>query len=242
MKPGRNDPCHCGSGKKYKKCHLSIDDERAREVKQLDTLAEWISFYTRALEDDVIERARGEEAVQSQARRWFGEALPEDPLADQHFRRHALLDLAIAEGRTLIAGADIEAPAGEPGRVEALRDALARSWLSLHEVTACKRGRGIRLVDRLTGRSRFIEDPALADQLEPLEVVLGRVVILDKQPMLLDGWEKLYFRGRKAALRDVDAMLTGDGFEADDSDGRILWLRREAARVAERARAARPAA
>lgn len=25
--PGRNDPCHCGSGKKYKKCHL-LSDER----------------------------------------------------------------------------------------------------------------------------------------------------------------------------------------------------------------------
>jgi len=24
-KLGRNDPCHCGSGKKYKKCHLSLD-------------------------------------------------------------------------------------------------------------------------------------------------------------------------------------------------------------------------
>lgn len=24
-KPGRNDPCHCGSGKKYKKCHLESD-------------------------------------------------------------------------------------------------------------------------------------------------------------------------------------------------------------------------
>ena len=23
--PGRNEPCHCGSGKKYKKCHLPID-------------------------------------------------------------------------------------------------------------------------------------------------------------------------------------------------------------------------
>ena len=23
--PGRNDPCHCGSGKKYKKCHLISD-------------------------------------------------------------------------------------------------------------------------------------------------------------------------------------------------------------------------
>lgn len=25
VKPGRNDPCHCGSGKKYKKCHLDSD-------------------------------------------------------------------------------------------------------------------------------------------------------------------------------------------------------------------------
>ncbi len=26
MKIGRNDPCHCGSGQKYKKCHLPADD------------------------------------------------------------------------------------------------------------------------------------------------------------------------------------------------------------------------
>jgi hypothetical protein len=26
MKIGRNDPCHCGSGQKYKKCHLVADD------------------------------------------------------------------------------------------------------------------------------------------------------------------------------------------------------------------------
>jgi hypothetical protein len=26
MKIGRNDPCHCGSGQKYKKCHLAKDD------------------------------------------------------------------------------------------------------------------------------------------------------------------------------------------------------------------------
>lgn len=26
MKIGRNDPCHCGSGKKYKKCHLPADE------------------------------------------------------------------------------------------------------------------------------------------------------------------------------------------------------------------------
>ena len=28
--PGRNEPCWCGSGKKYKKCHAAID-ERLQE-------------------------------------------------------------------------------------------------------------------------------------------------------------------------------------------------------------------
>lgn len=28
-KPGRNDTCWCGSGKKYKKCHLPEDDQKA---------------------------------------------------------------------------------------------------------------------------------------------------------------------------------------------------------------------
>ena len=28
-KPGRNEPCWCGSGKKYKKCHLGADEKRA---------------------------------------------------------------------------------------------------------------------------------------------------------------------------------------------------------------------
>ncbi len=29
-RPGRNDPCHCGSGKKYKKCHLATDESAPR--------------------------------------------------------------------------------------------------------------------------------------------------------------------------------------------------------------------
>jgi hypothetical protein len=28
MKIGRNDPCHCGSGQKYKKCHEAADDAK----------------------------------------------------------------------------------------------------------------------------------------------------------------------------------------------------------------------
>jgi hypothetical protein len=30
---GRNDPCHCGSGKKYKRCCLGKDEEAEREAR-----------------------------------------------------------------------------------------------------------------------------------------------------------------------------------------------------------------
>ena len=33
-KIGRNDPCPCGSGKKYKKCCLEVDARRAAEEKE----------------------------------------------------------------------------------------------------------------------------------------------------------------------------------------------------------------
>ena len=31
IKPGRNDLCWCGSGKKYKKCHLPGEQEKGAE-------------------------------------------------------------------------------------------------------------------------------------------------------------------------------------------------------------------
>ncbi len=31
-KPGRNDPCHCGSGKKYKRCHMEADLQAQRQA------------------------------------------------------------------------------------------------------------------------------------------------------------------------------------------------------------------
>jgi len=47
MKTGRNAPCHCGSGKKYKKCCLKtevtpppeISDELLKEAQELDDLS-----------------------------------------------------------------------------------------------------------------------------------------------------------------------------------------------------------
>src|SRR5262249_34592796 len=35
-KPGRNDQCWCGSGRKYKQCHLGTDTQAARGVARTD--------------------------------------------------------------------------------------------------------------------------------------------------------------------------------------------------------------
>ena len=35
---GRNDPCHCGSGKKYKKCHLEKDEAADRKKRETAAL------------------------------------------------------------------------------------------------------------------------------------------------------------------------------------------------------------
>jgi hypothetical protein len=35
MKPGRNDPCPCGSGKKYKHCCLAAEVQSAASVREI---------------------------------------------------------------------------------------------------------------------------------------------------------------------------------------------------------------
>lgn len=39
LKLGRNDPCHCGSGKKYKRCHLAEDEAREHERREQERIA-----------------------------------------------------------------------------------------------------------------------------------------------------------------------------------------------------------
>ena len=43
-KPGRNDPCYCGSGKKYKQCHLREDKAAEREQREQVDAARFLRF------------------------------------------------------------------------------------------------------------------------------------------------------------------------------------------------------
>lgn len=60
MKLGRNEPCHCGSGKKYKHCHY--EEDRRAEAQALAEAAE-----ARKAEAAAEEATDGEEAAQDGA-------------------------------------------------------------------------------------------------------------------------------------------------------------------------------
>lgn len=65
MKIGRNDLCYCGSGLKYKKCHMKIDQEKEKEQRASKQAVQWLGR-------DLLSFARDERFAES-----FAKALPE---------------------------------------------------------------------------------------------------------------------------------------------------------------------
>lgn len=63
-KPGRNDPCYCGSGKKYKKCHMAADRAVEEDNRKLSEAGKW-------LRQDFLKFARDERFAEP-----FATALP----------------------------------------------------------------------------------------------------------------------------------------------------------------------
>ncbi|MGK0362544.1 MAG: hypothetical protein ACI9U2_004865 [Bradymonadia bacterium] len=228
MKLNRNDTCHCGSGKKYKKCHLEVDTERERQEKALRTLNQWVAYHGGALATDVRSEAREAEPVKAAL-----EALGAD-LSDPIVEQIALYDITVGDA-PLIAKATTPDARHTDSR-DSLRAVLARSVLTGFEVTEVKRDKGVRLRDRLLDVDRWIPDAELALDLEPMEALVGRVITVNDSNVLIDGWERIAFRGRKAAFRELEAAR--DAADIDSSEAQVKWVKSQAVSILKRARAA----
>ena len=237
MKLGRNDLCHCGSGKKYKHCHMRIDAARSREMKSISGGAEWIQFYSTELNNAVLADAREQVALQGPSQHW---PCDQEAFSDALFIQHALYDLPVGPQGALIMESSPENTTESQKNLDAFKASLSKTHISLLEVQECRRGKSIKFQDRLTGRECFVHDAKLSEALDPMEVIVGRLVEWDEQNLLLPGWEKVWFRGRKAAIRELDEAMNELDLGTDDPESRALWLRREAPRVVRRAREARP--
>ncbi|MGO9257552.1 MAG: SEC-C metal-binding domain-containing protein [Bryobacteraceae bacterium] len=196
-KPGRNDPCWCGSGKKYKKCHLTADEEAdlsgapAPRQAQKEDMPE---------NDNQMHKRLGN-LVLTAAHRWYGDSemrrafeqyFGSDPKSAQTDEESGDLFLQWylhdyqprSTGRTAFA----EYLRREGGRLGARERAMLESMrdarYGLYEVQRVEAGRGIEVQDVYRGDRLFIHDVISSKELVKWDCLLSRVEYFEERYIL----------------------------------------------------------
>jgi hypothetical protein len=179
-KIGRNDPCPCGSGKKYKQCHLPVEEAARAESLQLrraiDTLMPTLIDTARTMPD----------AVSAAFPRYWQDKYQPEQLAelDDHEDRGAdrfltwfVFDYRLEHGQTMV-----EQRAADPGDLELTphEAALLLGWgatrLRAYVVEGVEKGQSILLRDMLDSSTYSVEDHAGSRRVLLGEVIVGHLV------------------------------------------------------------------
>ena len=177
-KPGRNDPCYCGSGQKYKKCHMKEDQAAEKERSLVQRAANYIRR-------DLLKFARDERFAEA-----FAAALPlywdglyDHNNAEQMSQPEALrffdwfvFDYVLEDGSRLI-----ERYADE--QMEDLsthQQKVAADWVeagvgSLFELTAYE-GQKLQLRDYFTDEAFEVYESGGRGNVEVGDLILTRLV------------------------------------------------------------------
>ncbi|HMQ33639.1 MAG TPA: SEC-C domain-containing protein [Chloroflexaceae bacterium] len=205
-KLGRNDPCHCGSGKKYKDCHLPIEQEARTEQLRLrqaqDTLLPRI--IAAAQDQPELLPAAFERFWQGKYQLDQSEALDQsEDRGAERFLTWLAFDVRRPEGTTLVEGlAADEAFAADP-----YERRLLAAWhgvrLRPYLVAEVRKGQGVTVRDLLEGDEREVADYGASRRLAAGEVVVGHLVPADTAPGAAA--PTYYLAGAAAQLTDDTA-------------------------------------
>ncbi len=225
MKIGRNDPCPCGSGKKYKNCCLGKTTTSSQE------------FHYRRLSEAYN---RLEEHLFAHADRIFGkkavavamdEFLPwpesEGDVDSETLRRAGPLfwpwyifnweydsgetdvQLSGPEHRTV---AELYAE-NRTGRIDPLEarliEGINRKPYSFWEVVSIDKGKGMTLQDILKGIQIDVQERLGSQYIHPGDVLFGRAVIVDGVGMLIGLAPTVIPLGRKTEIIQLRKRLRG---------------------------------
>lgn len=179
-KLGRNDPCWCGSGRKFKQCHLTVTDLPALpdrvgwlchkatlwlehttgDARRLvtDLAIAWLAGDPDAEESDVMDH-------EADMKDRFEEAFADPILFDTALHEGGLFEEFLRERGELL-------PDDER--------LLAAAWLtvdrSVHEVVSVERGAGLRMRDLATGDVADVRERTLSRTAQAGERYCARVV------------------------------------------------------------------
>ncbi len=195
---GRNEPCWCGSGRKYKKCHLG------HEQLPLAERAGWL--YSKATQHvllhDWMELVN---AVTDARARCLDPDDPDDPDAmDAAVADPLVMDAVLFEG-----GGFAEFLAMRGSLLPDDERALAEQWLlvnrSVFDVEQVQPGRGITVRDVRTGERHEVRERTASRRLEAGQLVCARVVPAGDTRQIVGGLEPVALHRRDALIELLDS-------------------------------------
>lgn len=205
-KLGRNDPCHCGSGKKYKDCHLPVEQEARSEQLRIRQAQD-------TLLPKIIDAAQSvpERLPAAFERFWEGKYSLDDLAAldraedrgSERFLTWFAFDVRGPDGRTLLdelaASESFDADPYERRLLEAWRPVRLRPYV----VDEVRKGQGFVVHDLLGDAVFDVADHGASRRLELGEVVVGHLVPADTAPGAAA--PSYYLAGAAAQLTDDTA-------------------------------------
>jgi hypothetical protein len=198
MKPGRNDPCPCGSGKKYKHCHLKPDETPSTEDPVWHRLRRAID----ALNDRLAKTAArhfGPEGIAEaweEFTLWDEDVEPLDPDSPHTgvFMSWLLYDWLPDPDDTEVPPAVQKTKAAEAcmladGRhldpeVKRYVEACLAAPFSFYEVVRCDPGHGFRLRDVLLRSEYDVLERSASAQVEIGDILFAKVASMGEIAML----------------------------------------------------------
>lgn len=200
MKVGRNDPCPCGSGKKYKKCCLSKEDAAESTYQRISAaynaqVNKLLAFGSKELGDDFLD-------VAMDAFFLGKEEDGEPPVFDgfsQLFVPWALFTWRLLEEERGFLDVELPLPVGttvaelylqkKAGKLDNLEqdilEAAKRAPFSFHEILDVSPGQGFRCQDLFCHRTHNVMEQSASQVLQPGDIYYCSMARLEEFDILL---------------------------------------------------------
>ncbi|MCV7378741.1 zinc-binding protein [Mycobacterium alsense] len=191
---GRNEPCWCGSGRKYKKCHLG------REQLPLAARVGWL--YKKACHHALLDGwdALVEEVAWERCRH----GLADDPDAlDEAMGDPLVLDTVLFEGGAFAEFLEVRGSL-LPDDERRLAEQWAATDRSVFKVEEVERGQGVTVRDLRTGETHELRERTASHRLQPGQLVCARVVPAGDSMQFLGGVEPVAAQERDALVELLD--------------------------------------
>ncbi|OBG45153.1 zinc-binding protein [Mycobacterium alsense] len=191
---GRNEPCWCGSGRKYKKCHLGS------EQLPLAERAGWL--YAKACHHALLNGWDGLVAAAAAERCRHDLADDPDVLAEA-MDDPLVLDAVLFEGGAFAEFLQIRGPL-LPDDERLLAQRWASTDRSVFEVERVHRGHSVTVRDVRTGDTHEVRERTASHRLQPGQLVCARVVPAGDTMQFFGGVEPVAAHERDALVELLD--------------------------------------